>query len=132
VIAEAVDAHGEPLTRVSGHALAIEHSLPIIDVTQLAAACSAFVASRKVSAGAHETRVSRYDSTPISTRHGDFTAIGYRDRRTGDEHIAMVAGRPTGSDVTVRVHSECLTSESLGSLSSSMPHWRSSRAGAEC
>jgi 3,4-dihydroxy 2-butanone 4-phosphate synthase / GTP cyclohydrolase II len=116
VIAEAVDAHGEPLTRVSGHALAIEHSLPIIDVTQLAAAYSAFVTSRKVSAGAPESRVSRYASATISTRHGDFTAIGYRDSRTRDEHIAMVAGRPTGSDVTVRVHSECLTSESLGSL----------------
>jgi 3,4-dihydroxy 2-butanone 4-phosphate synthase/GTP cyclohydrolase II len=116
VIAKAVDAHGEPLTRVSGHTLAIEHSLPIIDVTQLAAAHSAFVASRKAGAAAPETRVSRYDSTPISTRHGDFTAIGYRDCRTGDEHIAMVAGRPTGSDVTVRVHLECVTSESLGSL----------------
>jgi 3,4-dihydroxy 2-butanone 4-phosphate synthase/GTP cyclohydrolase II len=116
VIAEAVDTHGEPLTRVSGHALAVEHSLPIIDVTQLASAYSAFVTSRKVSAGTAESRVSRYDSATISTRHGDFTAIGYRDCRTGDEHIAMVAGRPTGSDVTVRVHSECLTSESLGSL----------------
>lgn len=34
----------------------------------------------------------------------------------GKEHLAIVAGDPTGEDVLARVHSECWTGETLGSL----------------
>ena len=45
-----------------------------------------------------------------------FTVVGYRDLLTGDEHLALVSplGRATGT--LVRLHSECLTGDTLGSL----------------
>jgi GTP cyclohydrolase II len=42
--------------------------------------------------------------------------VVFRDAATGAEHVAMVMGDVAGEGVPVRVHSECLTSEVLGSL----------------
>jgi GTP cyclohydrolase II len=43
--------------------------------------------------------------------------VVFRDLATGAEHVAMVLGDVAGSTpVAARVHSECLTSEVLGSL----------------
>ncbi|MFH5823290.1 GTP cyclohydrolase II [Georgenia sp. AZ-5] len=71
-------------------------------------------------------RVSRTASAALPTEHGTFTVHGYRDERTGAEHLALVAaptgaslapGTPAGKSGTlVRVHSECLTGDGLGSL----------------
>jgi GTP cyclohydrolase II len=58
----------------------------------------------------------RYSETLLPTVHGEFRCIVYRDAVLGTEHVAMVSGNPSGEDVLVRVHSECLTSEVLGSL----------------
>jgi 3,4-dihydroxy 2-butanone 4-phosphate synthase/GTP cyclohydrolase II len=47
---------------------------------------------------------------------GTFRAIVYRNDIDGHEHMAMVAGDPTGEEpVSVRVHSQCLTGDVLGS-----------------
>ena len=52
----------------------------------------------------------------IPTAHGTFTAVGYDSKLDGIEHIAMVYGDlGDGEDVLVRVHSECLTGDVLGS-----------------
>ena len=48
----------------------------------------------------------------LPTAHGEFTIRGYRDARTGDEHVALV-GAPEGVVPIVRVHSECLTGDAL-------------------
>jgi GTP cyclohydrolase II len=62
-------------------------------------------------------QVEVYAEAPLPTGRGDFRAIVFRDRRDGAEHVAMVKGDvTTGEPVAVRVHSECLTSEVLGSL----------------
>lgn len=53
--------------------------------------------------------------TTLPTRHGDFRVRGYRDDVTGNEHLALVSGEPRHGAL-VRVHSECLTGEALGSL----------------
>src|SRR5687767_9413310 len=60
---------------------------------------------------------------PIPTRFGNFELRVYRwddpsaHPALSREHCALVMGDLTGrSDVPVRVHSECLTSEVLGSL----------------
>ncbi len=57
-------------------------------------------------------------TAPLPTRHGHFTVTVFR--YTDDptkEHVAIVAGDVAGmNDVPVRLHSECLTSEVLGSL----------------
>ncbi|NJP67779.1 GTP cyclohydrolase II [Streptomyces spiramenti] len=58
----------------------------------------------------------REGETALPTSHGDLRAYGYR-AADGVEHIAVVAGEiGDGEDVLVRVHSECLTGDVLGSL----------------
>lgn len=53
--------------------------------------------------------------TTVPTRHGVFRVRAYRDRSTGADHVAFVAGTPIDGAI-VRVHSECLTGEAFGSL----------------
>lgn len=53
--------------------------------------------------------------TTVPTRHGAFRVRAYRDRSTGADHVAFVAGTPVDGAI-VRVHSECLTGEAFGSL----------------
>lgn len=65
----------------------------------------------------HESQVTRIADVYLPTEYGDFRAIGYRSEIDGTEHIALVAGEiGGGEDVLVRVHSECLTGDVLGSL----------------
>jgi GTP cyclohydrolase II len=63
-----------------------------------------------------EALVEIYGEAPLPTHRGDFRTVVFRDRRTGAEHVAMVMGDVAGEDVAARIHSECLTSEVLGSL----------------
>ncbi|GAB3119901.1 GTP cyclohydrolase II [Glaciibacter psychrotolerans] len=53
--------------------------------------------------------------TTVPTAHGEFKLRAYRDRMTGADHVAIVAGTPIDGAL-VRVHSECLTGEAFGSL----------------
>jgi GTP cyclohydrolase II len=61
-------------------------------------------------------RVRFYSEAPLPTDRGTFRAVVFRDDATGAEHVAMVLGDVAADAVPVRVHSECLTSEVLGSL----------------
>ncbi|HEX5011292.1 MAG TPA: 3,4-dihydroxy-2-butanone-4-phosphate synthase, partial [Planctomycetota bacterium] len=61
-------------------------------------------------------------SIDLPTRHGDFRAHLYRSLMDGSEHIALTKGEPVPAlqdglqrPVLVRVHSECLTGDVLGS-----------------
>ncbi|MFF1574164.1 GTP cyclohydrolase II [Leifsonia sp. NPDC058292] len=54
--------------------------------------------------------------TTVPTTHGPFKMRAYRDRMTGADHVAIVAGTPSAAGTLVRVHSECLTGEAFGSL----------------
>jgi len=59
--------------------------------------------------------VVRLAEARMPTRWGHFTAYAYA--HAGAEHVALVMGRVRGeADVLVRVHSECLTGDVLGSL----------------
>jgi len=53
--------------------------------------------------------------TNVPTTHGPFRFRAYRDRMTGYDHLAIIAGEPTDGAL-IRVHSECLTGEVFGSL----------------
>ena len=53
--------------------------------------------------------------TTVATAYGTFRFRAYRDRMTGADHVAVIAGTPTGGAL-VRVHSECLTGEVFSSL----------------
>ncbi len=61
-----------------------------------------------------DSLVERFAETMLPTVHGVLRCIVFRDA-DGVEHVAMVAGEPAGDDVLVRMHSECLTGEVLGS-----------------
>jgi GTP cyclohydrolase II len=53
----------------------------------------------------------------LPTRFGDFQIVSFWNNRDGKEHAALVRGDVTNSDdVTVRLHSECLTGDAFGSL----------------
>ena len=55
-------------------------------------------------------------SSNFPTRSGDFRIHAFQDKE-GKEHIALVRGNIKGKTrVPVRIHSECLTGDSLGSL----------------
>jgi len=63
-----------------------------------------------------ERQVERVATTTLPTHHGTFVAYGYRDTITGTDHVALVRGDiGDGDHVLVRVHSECLTGDVLGS-----------------
>ena len=65
----------------------------------------------------HEKLVERGPSARIPTSYGEFTAIAFREKLTGKEHVALVLGDVDGADnILVRVHSECLTGDVFHSL----------------
>ncbi|MBP3240033.1 MAG: bifunctional 3,4-dihydroxy-2-butanone-4-phosphate synthase/GTP cyclohydrolase II [Oribacterium sp.] len=53
----------------------------------------------------------------LPTKYGDFRMYGYINDITGEHHVALVKGEiGDGKDVLCRVHSECLTGDTFGSL----------------
>ena len=65
----------------------------------------------------HEKLVDRVTVTKMPTKYGHFAAYGYVNRLNGEHHIALVKGDiGDGSNVLCRVHSECLTGDTFGSL----------------
>ncbi len=65
----------------------------------------------------HDVLVTRVARTKLPTKHGDFEAHAYVNTLNGEHHVALVKGDiGDGSDVLVRVHSECLTGDAFGSL----------------
>ncbi|MFD5464710.1 bifunctional 3,4-dihydroxy-2-butanone-4-phosphate synthase/GTP cyclohydrolase II [Kitasatospora sp. NPDC127059] len=111
-IAEVVNDDGTMARLPELMAFAREHGLAIISIEDL-------IAYRRRT----ELHVDRAAVTALPTVHGEFTAVGYQGMIDGVEHIALVAGGlgadgrlPDGEDVLVRVHSECLTGDVLGSL----------------
>lgn len=63
-----------------------------------------------------EKLVERVVEARIPTAYGEFTAVGYRSLVDDRQHVALVMGEMgDGSEVLVRVHSECLTGDVFGS-----------------
>jgi 3,4-dihydroxy 2-butanone 4-phosphate synthase/GTP cyclohydrolase II len=86
--------------------IAAEHSLPVLTIADL-------IAYRH----ANETLIRREASALLPTEAGDFHVFAYTSTVEDGEHLAMVLGDVTApGPVLVRVHSECLTGDVLGSL----------------
>jgi len=85
--------------------LAQDHNLRFVTIRDL-------IAYRKRT----EVITERVSSIQMPTKHGLFTAHSYLDRVSGEHHVALVKGNPTGENVLCRVHSECLTGDAFGSL----------------
>jgi 3,4-dihydroxy 2-butanone 4-phosphate synthase/GTP cyclohydrolase II len=64
-----------------------------------------------------ELLVERLDERELDSAYGGrFRAIAYRNKVDDSEHVALVRGRPRRDEpVLVRVHSQCLTGDVLGS-----------------
>lgn len=106
VICEILTDDGTMARRPELEVFAREHGLKFITVAQL-------VAYRL----ANERLVSRLAEAELPTRHGTFRVIAYRSLVDDREHLAVVRGEIEGKpDVLVRMHSECLTGDVLGSL----------------
>ncbi|WP_037140209.1 bifunctional 3,4-dihydroxy-2-butanone-4-phosphate synthase/GTP cyclohydrolase II [Rhodococcoides fascians] len=110
VIAELVADDGTMMTFPDIELLGRRMQLPVLTIEQLIN----YRLAHGVTAVPAPRRVERVAETVLTTAHGEFRAIGYADKQTGAEHIALVKGELAGSPI-VRVHSECLTGESFSS-----------------
>ena len=83
-----------------------KHGVKIISVAQI-------MAYRRQ----NEKLVSRVAETRLPTRYGEFTAVAFKSVIDADEHVALVKGDVNTDDpILVRVHSQCLTGDTFGSL----------------
>ena len=65
----------------------------------------------------HDKLVERATVVNMPTKYGDFKAYGFVSLVNGEHHIALVKGDiGDGEDILCRVHSECLTGDTFGSL----------------
>lgn len=63
-----------------------------------------------------EGALERAAEAQLPTPYGTFRIIGFADKLTGAEHVALVMGEVTEKATLLRVHSECLTGDVFGSL----------------
>jgi len=124
VIAEVVEDTGETMRLPGLRALADREGLMLISIADLQAHLRRLPGRPEsrleapvtvLSAPATPDRVERVAETALPTPHGTFRAVGYRDLHSGAEHVALVMGTPPARGALVRVHSECLTGDALGS-----------------
>ena len=60
--------------------------------------------------------VERVVTAKLPTKYGNFLIHGFQNKTNGEHHVALVMGDVSdGKPVLVRVHSECLTGDALGS-----------------
>ena len=107
VICEIANADGTMSRMPELKEFAKKHDLKIITIEDL-------VAYRR-----EKTDLVEYVSeASVNTRYGEFQVKVFKDKMTGEEHPAFVKGDLHDGDTPplVRVHSECLTGDVLGSL----------------
>ena len=64
-----------------------------------------------------ESYIERIATAEMPTKFGVFQMIGFVNKLNGEHHVALVKGDvSTAEPVLIRVHSECLTGDSFGSL----------------
>ena len=110
VITEITADDGTMPSGASVAAFAREHDLPLLAIADL-------VRYRR----ATERLVEQVATSGMPTAFGTFRAVAYRSTLDGSEHLALVMGDVAEAGrsergALVRVHSECLTGDILGSL----------------
>ena len=86
--------------------MAKEHGLKFITIKDLQNYCRI-----------HEKHVVCEACADMPTKYGHFRIYGYVNDITGEHHVALVKGEiGDGESVLCRVHSECLTGDTFGSL----------------
>lgn len=106
VIAELVENDGSIRKYESSYRFARENNLKFISIADI-------ISYRRK----HEKQIELISTSELPTKFGNFKAFGYKSNIDGISHIALVAGDiGDGENVLVRVHSECLTGDVMGSL----------------
>ena len=107
VLCEVVTADKTGMARLPElEEFAQRHALPIITIADL-------IRYRRH----HEKLVKRIAEASLPTEFGQFQAFVYENVLDGEQHMALVYGDISDArNVLVRVHSECLTGDALGSL----------------
>ncbi len=106
VICEIMKEDGTMARMADLETFAAEHGLTIVSIAEI-------IEYRL----RYDSLVKRAGSAHLPTKFGgDFTAIAYTNDVDTNEHLALVKGEITPDEpVLVRVHSECLTGDVLGS-----------------
>ena len=106
VICEIMNEDGTMARRPDLEVFAEEHALKIVTIADI-------IAYRMKT----ERLVRRAATVKMPTKFGVFTAIAYTNDVDPWEHVALVQGEiEPDKPILVRVHSECLTGDALGSL----------------
>jgi 3,4-dihydroxy 2-butanone 4-phosphate synthase/GTP cyclohydrolase II len=107
VLCEIVTADKSDMARLPElEVFARHHALPIISIADL-------IRYRRH----HEKLVRRIAEATLPTEHGSFQAFVFESVLDSEQHLALVYGDISGSrDILVRVHSECLTGDVMGSM----------------
>lgn len=105
VIMEILNQDGTMARRDDLFEFCEEHNLKIITVDEL-------ILYRKK----NEKLVKNEADVRIPTKFGEFEFVGYSDQIENKEYLAIIKGDVRGKEnVTVRLHSECLTGDVFGS-----------------
>lgn len=119
VIAEIVADDGEMMRLPELIELGKNEDIPVITIDELIRYLNEEDPAGKPEEAPNKRRVTLRADTLVPTTHGELRIRAYRDRRMGVDHLAIVSPNLLAnppSQVLVRVHSECITGEALGSL----------------
>lgn len=106
VICEVVHDDGSMMRAPQLREFANEHGLKMISIADL-------IKYRR----RNESLIKRVATAKLPTEFGEFDIVGYESILDGTDHVALVMGDlGDGQNVLVRVHSECLTGDALGSM----------------
>lgn len=104
LIIEILDEKGDSHNREYALKFAEEHGLPVITTDDV---WKEFVKRKQL--------IRVYANARLPTRYGDFRIISFDNELDFKEHVAIVK-EPYGDVPLVRVHSKCLTGDTLASL----------------
>lgn len=105
ILCEIVNEDGTMARRPQLERFAAEHDLPVLNIADLVRFCRR-----------RETLVRRFSQARLPTDIGEFTAYVYESVLDDTQYVALTMGEVAGPEpVLVRVHSECLTGDALGS-----------------
>ena len=112
MMAELVNDDGTMMKREELFLMALRFDLPMTSISHL----KDHVAKLSLQSTDKSNRIRFEAEAKLPTTHGDFRVRGYYDVQTTADHVAIISGNPTGKNVLVRLHSECITGEAFGSL----------------
>ncbi|ASJ00793.1 bifunctional 3,4-dihydroxy-2-butanone-4-phosphate synthase/GTP cyclohydrolase II [Thermococcus gorgonarius] len=104
LIVEILDEKGDSHNREYALKLAEEHDLPVVNIDDV---WKEFVKRKQL--------IRVYANARLPTKYGEFRIISFDNELDFKEHVAIVK-EPYGEVPLVRVHSKCLTGDTLASL----------------